>query len=83
MHMGMYMYTYVYVYVYVVTLIVHSSVVGLVGCFHFLAIVNKVAVNTEQQGPVEDNVEPFGQWRMTSFGHMPRSDRAGSQAIGF
>jgi hypothetical protein len=47
---------------------VHSSVEGHTGCFHFLAITNKAAMNTHV----------FLWYGRTPFGYMPRSSIAGS-----
>lgn len=46
-----------------------SSSVWFMFCFHFLAIVNRTAVNTAKQVSAEEDVEPFG--------HMPRGALAG------
>jgi len=46
-----------------------SSSVWFMFCFHFLAIMNRTAVNTARQMSVEEDVE--------SFGHMPRVAIAG------
>lgn len=49
---------------------IHLLVVGHLGCFHFLAIVYRTAMNMSEQVSVEDDIE--------SFGHMPTSITAGS-----
>ena len=49
---------------------IHSSVEGHLGCFQFLTIMNKTAMNI---------VEQVSLWYGgASFGHMPRSGIAGS-----
>lgn len=47
---------------------IHFSLVEHVGCFNFLAIVNRAAMSMAKQGSVDKDVEPFE--------HMPRSSRA-------
>lgn len=45
------------------TFIIHLSVDGHLGWFHFLAIVHRAAINTDVQ---------ISLWQVTeSFGHMP------------
>ena len=49
---------------------IHSSVEGHLGCFQFLAIMNKAAMNI---------VEQVSLWDVpASFGYMARSGNAGS-----
>jgi hypothetical protein len=52
---------------------IHSSVEGYQGCFQFLAITNKAAMNI---------VEQVTLWDVgTSFGYMPRSGTAGDLKV--
>lgn len=48
----------------------HSSVEGHLGCFHFLALVNRALMNKAEQVSVEKDIE--------SFGNTLRSSIAGS-----
>ena len=50
----------------------HSSIDGHLGCFHLLAIVNDGAMNIHVQVFVQTSV-------FNSFGHIPRSETAGSR----
>jgi hypothetical protein len=63
-------YTHTHVCIYHIFLI-HSSVVGYVGCFHSLAIMNHVAVNISVQMSLSNPV-------LHSFWYMSRSGIAGS-----
>ena len=47
---------------------IHSSVIGLLGCFHVLVIINSTSVNIGVQFQII----------MVSSGYMPRSGIAGS-----
>jgi hypothetical protein len=58
-----YTHTHIYIYIYHIFLI-HSWVVGHLGCFHCLAIVNSIAVIMQVFLLYPD---------LCSFGHMPRS----------
>ena len=60
----------VFHYVHVTHFLIHSSVEGHLGCFHFLAIINKASMYI---------VEPVSLWYSgESFGYMPRNGMAGS-----